>query len=400
MRATGLALMILAGCQTYDFEPVTPLGISQSLKTVNIAARPLKPALFLVVDKSGSMDTMVSPQVTRMGALKAAMDMFLTQAGASAHLGMLPFPNTVDTDDNTLCTAGDLAHIAVPLDQGDEDDARLAGAAMTVKAAIDALKAGGGTPTALTMRSLGGYQPLLSTERDNFAVLLTDGVPNCNDANAAVASTCACTMSTTCAPPSPNTQCATTLPGPGGRTLNQCLDDQGSADEIARLKAKNIRTIVIGFGTDVGNACGGATMTKMATAGGFTRPCQTNADCNLGDTCNSGGVDPCGRPASTCGQSFFQAGNAAELGRVLQAIKDSVTCPPCLQVLSPGDHPDPSMLAVSVDGTHVDPGPDTWQYRDSATAPSIEFVGAMCAKLMMSTVKDPVHVEIRSAQPL
>jgi hypothetical protein len=260
-----------------------------------------------------------------------------------------------------------------------------------VKASIDALQPGGGTPTALTMKSLVTYQPLLSHERDNFAVLLTDGLPNCNAANDPVATTCACTISKA----TPASACSAMS---GGLTFNQCLDDQGSADEIAVLKAKGVRTIVIGFGTDVGNTLGSTTMSKMAAAGGFTRPCASNADCNPGDSCSSGGVDPCGRPASTCQQSFFQAGNAAELGRVLDAIRTSVTCEPCLQVIAPPS--DPSLISVLVDGVHTDPGPNTWQYNNNPTAPGIEFLGAMCTRMMMSTVKDPVHVEIRTAETL
>src|SRR4051812_5870475 len=128
MRASAAAVLLVVGCQSYDFEPVRPLGVAQDVKTVNIGARPLKPALFLVVDKSGSMSTPVSAGVTRMEAMKSAMGTFLTQGGAAVHLGMLQFPNTAAT----VCAAGDIAHVDVPLDEGDEDDSRLAAAALVV----------------------------------------------------------------------------------------------------------------------------------------------------------------------------------------------------------------------------------------------------------------------------
>ncbi|MBK7863098.1 MAG: adventurous gliding motility lipoprotein CglB [Archangiaceae bacterium] len=390
MKVTGLGLMgLLCACQVYDFQPVVPLGLAQIIKDVNITASPPKPALMLVVDKSRSMTTPLVGGGSRMTAMQAAMDTFLTNSGAAAHLGMLPFPTDVMPANS--CLNGDVANFAtigVALDQGDEDDARLTRVAAQVKTAIDVLVPNGGTPTGATMRTLGTYPPLLAKQRDNFAVLLTDGLPNCNPDLAPQASTCTCTASLPAGSPCQVAE--------GGRVQNQCLDDQGVSAEIALLAEKHIRTIVIVFGTDVDNVEGKRTLGQMATAGAFTRPCTTSADCNSGDTCNSGGVDPCGRPASTCGQNYFTAGNAAELGKVLDAIKASVTCPTCLQVIAPPS--DPALISVLVDGDALQPGPDTWEFRQSTTAPTIEFLGALCDRLKKSTVADPVHVEIRSVQ--
>jgi len=394
MRATACWLgLLVVGCQTYDFEPVKPLAIAQTVKKVTIGVNAPKPALFLVVDKSGSMSTEVSAGVTRMDAMKSAMGAFLTQSGSSAHLGMLPFPQD---GAGMACSGGDVASVAtvgVPIDEGSDDDARLAQVADAVKRSIDALSPSGGTPTNATMRSVATYEPLLrQKDRDRFAVLLTDGLPNCNDELAPVKTTCTCTAPKA----SPTSACEAT---DGMRLRNQCLDDQGSAAAVDLLRGKGVRTIVIGFGTDVANPDGAATLASMAAAGGFTRPCTTNADCNAGDTCNGGGVDPCGRPASTCGQSFFQAGNASELGRVLDAIRDATACPPCLHVLT-SPPSDPSYLSVLIDGVPTQAGPDSWQFRASGTAPGIEFVGALCTRLMQSTVSAPIDVEIRSVEQL
>lgn len=388
MSALWLGLLG-TGCMTYDFEPVTPIGIAQTVKKVDIGVIPPKPALMLVVDKSGSMSAEVSPGVTRLSAMQSAMGTFLMQTGGEAHLGMLPFPGQAN-----VCAGGDIVNIAsvgVPLDEGDEDGPRLQAHAMKVKQAIDGLQAAGGTPTAATINGLATYAPLLDRDRDRYAVLLTDGLPNCNDANASVLTTCSCTLPSK---PSATAPCAAMS---NGVTYNQCLDDDNSAAEVGLLNTRGIRTIVIGFGTDVANPAGATAMAKMAAAGGFNRPCSTAADCNAGDTCNAGGTDPCGRPASTCGQSFFQAGNAAELGRVLQAIKDSVSCPPCTQVLAARPS-DPKLITVIVDGSATSAGVDTWEYRDSG--PSIEFVGALCNRLMTSTSSAPVKVEIRTVEAL
>lgn len=391
MRATAGALLLLCGCQTYDFEPVTPLGIAQTVKKVNIGVKPPKPNVFLVVDKSGSMDKQITgTTVTRMTAMKSAMGTFLTQSGSAAHLGMLPFPS-----DATACAGGDLAHLAtvgVPLDTGDEDDARLAQVALTVKGQIDALTALGGTPTGATMASLATYTPLLARDTNNFAVLLTDGLPNCNDALQPVETTCACTQ----VKATPTSACSALS---NGQRFNQCLDDTGSAAQISLLRGKGVRTIVIGFGDDIADPAGGAALATMAASGGFARPCTTAADCNPGDTCNAGGVDPCGRTASTCGENYFKAGTAAELGRVLDAIAASVQCAPCLQTLNvPPSRPE--YITVMVDGLATPAGPDTWVFHDDPNAPTIEFQGAMCGRLMGSTTRDPVKVEIRTVEAL
>src|SRR5687767_7583381 len=97
MRRAAWMLWVMAGCQAYDFEPVSPFGIAQTVKRVTVAARPLKPDLFLVVDKSGSMLLPADPTCTgscstRMDELKVAMRAFLTASGSAAHLGMMPYP--------------------------------------------------------------------------------------------------------------------------------------------------------------------------------------------------------------------------------------------------------------------------------------------------------------------
>jgi hypothetical protein len=368
-----IALLMLAGCQTYDFEPVETLAIAQQERIVDIAAKPLKPNLFLVVDKSGSMrDPACTGCPSKMSELKSAMDTFLSGSGSVAHLGMMPFP------EGDMCGPGNIA-TAEQLDEGDDDDTRLASQALLVKNKIDALQPGGGTPSGDTLKQLATYQPMLQKNRASYAVFLTDGAPNCNpslDPN-----TCVCTA-------------AGARPCQSG-TNNQCLDDVGTANEIALLKDKGIKTIVIGFGSDVT----GANLSTLAAAGGFSRPCMVNADCGAGDTCNAGGTDLCGRPARTCGQNFFRAGNATELGSVLDAIRASITCPPCFLPLKSRPS-DPSFVSVSVNGDSLASGPDTWSYRDDPTSPAVEFVGHTCAMLMESTADKPVHVEVRSVEAL
>src|SRR5438034_875816 len=40
-----------------------------------------------------------------------------------------------------------------------------------------------GTPTGTTLQVLAGYAPLSNPDRDDYVLLLTDGLPNCNPSN-------------------------------------------------------------------------------------------------------------------------------------------------------------------------------------------------------------------------
>jgi hypothetical protein len=374
-------ILCLCACQSYDFEGIKPIAIAQTVKEVEINAAPLKPNLFLVVDKSGSMKDKVDPSCTgscptKIAALQGAMDTFLTQSGSAAHLGMFAFPT------NATCGPGDITQ-AVQLDVGNDDSTRLAQAALLVKTQIDLLVPNGGTPTGATLHQLSTYTPLQARDRSNYAVLMTDGEPNCNPANDV--NTCTCTT--------PGVSPCNSGPS------NLCLDDTGTASEIALLKDKGIKTIVIGFGADVAGSGGASVLATLAAAGGFSRPCSSGADCDPGDSCNAGGVDLCGRAASVCGHSFFQAATGNDLGKALDAIRAATTCPPCFQSLNARPS-NPSLITVLVDGMAVTSGPDTWTYHDDPATPSIEFQGNLCSKLEASTSDLPVNLEIRTVESL
>ena len=61
MRA--LLAVMLAGCQTYDFEPVEPFLVGQTVDKTLVAHKLPKPNLMLLVDNSGSMLLPTDPSV-------------------------------------------------------------------------------------------------------------------------------------------------------------------------------------------------------------------------------------------------------------------------------------------------------------------------------------------------
>src|SRR5262249_35085856 len=151
-----------------------------------------------------------------------------------------------------------------------------------------------GTPTALSLTFLGTLNELNDPQREDFILLLTDGLPNCNPNNAKNCNVgmCTCTLN-------PTTACA---PGQPFCTLG-CLDDDGSVQAIRDLRdatkhAGGIRTIVVGFGSDT--ASGGDVLNAMAVAGGFQRTCPSGNDseCGSSNTC---------LPTKVCAKAYYQA---------------------------------------------------------------------------------------------
>src|SRR5688500_14189138 len=163
------------------------------------------------------------------------------------------------------------------------------------------LTVGCGTSTGDSLKFLGGYAPLAypapKFAREDFIVLLTDGLPNCNsnNANSCTSSSCRCTLT-------PATSCT-----PSSICTQGCLDKDHSAAQVTELRKKNIRTIVIGFGADTASGDGPDTLNAMAENGGFARSCPngTSAECGSGNTCDTA--------TGLCGRKFYQASSAADL---------------------------------------------------------------------------------------
>jgi hypothetical protein len=361
-----------------------------------------KPDLFLVVDKSGSMNFGVEAAgcscpnggcppgcPTRWTELKAAMGPFLSSEGGVAHFGMVPFP-PINGEVCRGASVGDIALHGIEVNRSPDDDAgAMQATADAVRVRIEGLTPGGGTPTAASMKALLSYPTMAQDpSRPHYALLLTDGLPNCNAANDA--SSCVCTSNALpCSAPD----------GSGG-VANQCLDDGNTAAEISRLSAAGITTIVLGFGTETLTGLGPATLTALAAAGGFQRRCQADSDCGAGDACGTATtLDKCGVSQRTCARGYFQAGNAAELGRALEQIRGSIgTCSPCL--LSLVERPaDPRLLSVTLNGAAIQrDSPDGYTYDEGAN--QVEVLGASCEMIKNSTVSKAVNIEVRLFQEL
>ncbi|NBD11011.1 adventurous gliding motility lipoprotein CglB [Corallococcus silvisoli] len=414
---------MMAGCQTYDFEPVDPLAIAQTTKETVITARKSKPDVMLLVDTSGSMTLPVNPDMvvngvqvchrkdelgrdyicsddvpcdtsvcpTRWSELQGAMGPFLAESGKLVRFGLTtyPAPNTATTPSAAqLCAAaapGESVRVAIPTALDSDDDLQAhANALNTILQAIP--NAGpnqpkGGTPTSGSLTFTSSLLTTDPNERDQIIILLTDGLPNCNDNNQYDGSKpeCRCTVA--------SSQCSAQA-SPYFR--RGCLDKNASVTAVETLKSRGIKTIVIGFGAETSAGDGPSVLNEMALAGGFARACKASIDCGAGDTCDVN--------TGFCGRSFYQAGNREELANALKKISEQITGDePCFIKLEPSQIPsNDKLIVVYIDGERTLAGPDTWSLGETG----VTFTGSACAKLESSRPEAPISVEVRAIRQL
>ncbi len=387
---SSLAVLALGvGCQTYDFEPVTPLAIAQTTQTKTVTAKQLKPNLMMLIDKSGSMndgENSMQPvsgtNPRKMDTLKSVMGTFLSSQGRVARMGMTIYPK------GTQCDASGANEVMNAIAVPSDSDADLQAQASAINTNVQGLVPGGGTPTALSLQFVGSLPELNDPQREDFVLLLTDGLPNCNpnNQNNCMAGNCQCTVN-------PISACSIGPPVGPYCTLG-CLDTDGSVQAIRDLRMKGIRTIVVGFGSDVAGTTGmfnaSDILNAMAIAGGFQRTCPMGMDseCGTGNTCLPG--------QNVCAKAFYQASNGTQLAAALAQISDNLAGDSLCRYTLEATPSSNDLVSVIIDGTPQPSGPDTW----TLMAGSIVMQGALCQKLMMSSTTNPVQVEIRIVQSL
>ncbi|MCP3101226.1 adventurous gliding motility lipoprotein CglB [Myxococcus sp. K15C18031901] len=405
--------VVMAGCQSYDFERVEPLAIAATLKAVEVKALASKPNAMLLVDVSGSMTGPVDPSrsscmvtnnqgdtvlcrgenpcptatcPTRWTELQAAVPQFLANSGAFVRYGLTTYPQATTGSGVGACFAPTEQSVRQPL-PAEEDDASLVANAEAINQIIQGIpnfgtgQPLGGTPTSMSLAYVGNLASLQSDDRNDYVILLTDGLPNCNEFNPysydTDAANCRCTIE--------NNGCTSSFLKRG------CLDKTASVDAVTTLANKKITTIVIGFGAETAAGDGPDVLQAMAVAGGFQRKCTSPTSCGANDTCNL--------TTGLCNRQFFQAGNQAELSAALEQISKEIRNPePCFVPLEPAEMPsDPKLILVYVEGEKLASGDNTWVLGAHSTLGSgVIFNGSTCERLKNSRPEAPVNVEVRA----
>jgi len=420
----GAALLLAAGCQTYDFEPVAPISLGQTTTSVSITARQLKPNLMLVLDRSGSMNLPFDPTQaacgscgqsgqpacdpvacpTRWDTLIGTADDFLTKHGTVARMGVAFFPSlstATITDPGSgvqsgFCGPANGIDVALPTA---DDDATLTASANAVDFAIKRVGAtdsplsggvGGGTPTGDSLTFVAdhaGFGPTI--QRQSFILLMTDGLPNCNpnsglDANVNPAA-CDCTdgaTSTTC----------TYYP------VLDCNDFNETARKVSDIRSTGVKTIVIGYG-DVFGSSAQRSLQQIALAGDFQRRCAAGGgECDPTDTSCFQDTNP-----NLCSEQFFRATSKDQLSAALAAVSSAILQGnPCVVELEPAPV-DPTFLTVLVTEQGVttsNPYPSPlWTFTAEPDGnATLTFNDPLCTK--MKSASEDITYEIRSVHQL
>jgi hypothetical protein len=241
---------------------------------------------------------------------------------------------------------------------------------------------GGGTPTGDSFKFFNSNpSSIVDPARDAYILLLTDGLPNCN--NTLNPQTCVCTLAS-------DQDCIDAQPPGIG-----CLDDTATVNVISELKSvQSITTVVLGFGADTAAPAAQSTLQQMALAGGF----QPRLCPNKNQACSP--TNPCDLSTGLCTKQYFEATDATSLADALNQIYAGVGAKACIVPLTvvPTNQ---DLISVLVNGSPVLSGPDTWSYEpvDGGT-PTLVFVGSLCSEIQASTKENPLQLQIRIVNPL
>jgi hypothetical protein len=218
-----------------------------------------------------------------------------------------------------------------------------------------AVPAFGGTPTAATIAAITPKLKGLSAR--TFAILATDGGPNC-DANLMCAVS-DCIPNIESADPSctPNGALNCCTPTTYGAT--NCLDSAATVSAVSALKAAGVPTYVVGV---PGSGPYSALLDQLAQAGGTART-----------------MSPFYYQVSTTDQAAF----ATALSQIAAKITATCTLPLGMNDLDGGL--DPSLINVYFDGMVVpQAGADGWTLNGT----TVTLLGASCQKVLNGDVLD------------
>jgi hypothetical protein len=205
------------------------------------------PNLYFVLDGSTSMQ-----EDSKWTNVRSAVGTLITELGPRAGFGAAIFP----TQGAEACTTGTEV---MPVQAGDSQ-----GTAASVFLAATSLIPEGGTPTAATLQAL--LPELTSFPQLTFAILATDGGPNCDASLSCQADQCTSNMDGAQGCPiggPPN--CCDPNTGIGGLG---CLDATQTTQAVAALRAAGVETFVMGI---PGSAPYAAVLDQLAIAGGVPR---------------------------------------------------------------------------------------------------------------------------------
>jgi hypothetical protein len=322
-----------------------------------------RPNLYFILDASGSMSEPMRDQAvhgvipTRFGAARGAIHALLMKIGHRVSYGAALFP-ALQTDGVDVCPAGGEVFRTRPGDDGRYAAAAEEGPVLAaLRKTLDKRSPSGLTPTAASVENV--KSNLFALTGRTYAILLTDGAPNCGAAPRCSAATCTLNLESGC-PEKPGVSCCD--PANGNYAGTWCLDDAATVEAIGDLHANGIDTFVIGM---PGTETYAAVLDGFAVAGGTAQP-----------------QEP----------FYYPVASTEDLVEALTRIGLSVAISCDIPLAEPP--PDPANVNVYFDQTVV-PLDDKngWTWTDDG---SIRLTGGACATLQSGIV---VEVQVVAGCP-
>jgi hypothetical protein len=244
-----------------------PLGPDGCQET-GLALVPRTPNIYFILDRSTSMRDM-----NKLGIVREDIANLISSLGTSCNFGAAEFPTVIDgmrqdlTPAQVLEQSCEAGSQVMPPRLGDGLSSAEAGSTAAAFLAATAAPPSGGTPTAATFLAL--TPELASLPGSTFAILATDGGPNCNLTPGLTCSIEDCTANIDELPGcvAPLNCCTTPQPSRGlpDAAPYDCLDEDRTVAAVAALKSRGVPTFAIGLPSSEAYA---ATLDAIATAGG------------------------------------------------------------------------------------------------------------------------------------
>ncbi|HVW25772.1 MAG TPA: hypothetical protein VHC69_10400 [Polyangiaceae bacterium] len=338
---------------------------------VPIAAKPVN--LYFILDASGSMATPIdSPdtnggfEISRYDAARSAISDVLLAVGSRVSYGAAVFPGPVSQDSPDVCPPGTEVYSTTKGDPVSDSASGEPGPKLKLLLQILGARAPSGlTPTAASIAAV--KSNLVALEGETYAILLTDGAPNCNAQASCSAATCTVNIEASCGEPSYVNCCNPAL---GLYDDRWCLDADPTVAAVKDLADAGVKTFVIGMpGTATAYT---DLLSRVAEAGGTGRP--GDAGASSGASAGDAGADDFG---------YYLAGDASKLSAHLQRIGRSVAirCDVTLMEAPPSR----DLVNVYFDQAVVPfDEKNGWTWTSDT---SISVVGASCSQLESGSVR-------------
>lgn len=331
-------------------DPTGPCG-SQSLPVVQNP-----PNLSFIIDHSASMgDELAGSSLSKYENARIALSHVLNAIGHRVNYGATIFPGLAGV---TGCEAGDQL---MPVAPGDPPsyarDGKLGPRLKDLLGRLSIANVDGGTPAAATL--LKSLDTLKELSGPTYAILITDGAPNCNEELSCKAAQCIpniegltsggldCSTGVNCCMPSNQNPQANL----------SCVDQDASLKAVQALTEAGISTFVVGM------------------PGSEPYEQLLNAMADVGGTAREGDV------------SYYSVADTAALEQALKGIAASVAI--SCEIPLDYEPPDPDFVNVYFDGKVVEYDPEAgWEWTEDGR---VAIRGAACELL---SAGDVLEVEI------